>query len=112
MSTPLLPVILTPVVGKTKQAFNTTLFHIAAKLFGDAMQWARIARINPVVINADGFVDPWVGAQVSINVPPSDTSANSYSGVMSSFPLTGSAYINGDFSNDFSYQFVTFGRKF
>jgi len=112
MSTPLLPTVLTPIVGKTQQAFNTTLFKIAAKLFGDAMQWVRIARINPVLINADGFVDPWISTQVTLNIPPSDTSANSYSGVMSSFPLNGYSYINGDFSNDFSYQFVTFGRRF
>ena len=106
MATSQIPTILTPVVAKTKQAFSTTLFHLAAKLYGDPMQWVRIARINSGIINADGFVDPWIGSQITVTIPPGDHSATSYSGVMSSFP-GGTSPIVSDFNNDFGFQFIT-----
>ena len=44
------------------QVSNTTLFHLAAKFFGNALLWTAIAEAN-------GLIDPWIFAQTSIIIP-------------------------------------------
>ena len=53
---------------QTRLVSGTTLFHIAAKEYGDATQWWRIARANP------NLVDTIIGAVTEINLPPPDPS--------------------------------------
>lgn len=51
------------VPAKIVRASGTTLFEIAMRETGDAMQWPAIARLN-------GIVDPWLTAQVDLLIPP------------------------------------------
>lgn len=41
---------------------NTTLFHVAASVLGDATQWNRIAALN-------GLVDPMLAGVVTLRLP-------------------------------------------
>jgi hypothetical protein len=47
----------------------TTLFHIAARELGDALQWWRIADLN-------GINDPWVPAGLLLKIPQPQASNN------------------------------------
>jgi hypothetical protein len=42
---------------------GTTLFHVAAKQIGDALQWVSVAEFN-------NLLDPWIDAQVDLLIPP------------------------------------------
>ena len=42
---------------------GTTLFHVAARVTGDAMQWVAIAELN-------NLIDPWIDAQKDLLIPP------------------------------------------
>jgi hypothetical protein len=44
------------------QVSNTTLFHLAAKFFGNALLW-------PFIAEANGLIDPWIFAQTTIIIP-------------------------------------------
>ncbi len=44
-----------------------TLYHLAARLLGDATQWSRIAQVN-------GLTDPVITGVVTLLIPPRDLS--------------------------------------
>ena len=47
---------------RTVRVSNTTLFHLAAKFFGNPMNWVDIAEAN-------GLIDPWIFAETAITIP-------------------------------------------
>ena len=47
---------------KIARVSNTTLFHLAAKYFGNPLYWTNIAAAN-------GLTDPWVGQATAITIP-------------------------------------------
>jgi len=54
--------IAATVPAKIVQASHTTLFHIALREAGDAMQWVEIAELNELV-------DPWITGSQDILIP-------------------------------------------
>ena len=60
--------IATAIPAKVVRTGPTTLFHLAAREFSDAMQWARIAELN-------GVVDPWTDGVSEILLPPAPSSS-------------------------------------
>jgi hypothetical protein len=55
--------IAATIPAKIVRAANTTLFQIAQREAGDALQWVAIAQLN-------GLIDPWIGVQQDILIPP------------------------------------------
>jgi hypothetical protein len=51
------------VPAKVVRASGTTLFEIAMRETGDALQWVALARLN-------GIVDPWITGQANLLIPP------------------------------------------
>ena len=51
--------------ARTAQYTATTLFHVAAREYGDASQWWRIARAN-------GITDPVIPGLVTLTIPNPD----------------------------------------
>ncbi len=51
------------VPARTVRVSDTTLFEIAMRECGDALQWVAIARLN-------GLTDPWMVGQQDILIPP------------------------------------------
>lgn len=47
---------------KTFTGADGTLFHIAARLYGDATEWIRIAQAN-------GIIDPMIVGTVTLVIP-------------------------------------------
>lgn len=47
---------------RTARVSNTTLFHLAAKFFGNPLYWSDIAEAN-------GLIDPWIYAEIAITIP-------------------------------------------
>jgi len=47
---------------KIDRVSNTTLFHLAAKHFGNALLWTAIAEANDLI-------DPWIFGQAAIIIP-------------------------------------------
>lgn len=47
---------------------DKSLFHLAARYYGDATQWLTIARAN-------GFSGPKIDATMTIHIPPADPTA-------------------------------------
>jgi hypothetical protein len=62
-SSPTTPYIAATVPAAIARVSNTTLFHLAAFNFGDALWWTDIAALNDLV-------DPWVMGQAEIEIPP------------------------------------------
>lgn len=62
-TTPIVGYIAATVPAKVDRVSNTTLFHIAMREAGDALQWGAVAELN-------GISDPWVTAQADIKIPP------------------------------------------
>jgi hypothetical protein len=57
------PFVAATIPAKTIRVSNTTLFHIAAKQFDDALEWVSIAQMN-------GVIDPWLFALTEVAIPP------------------------------------------
>jgi hypothetical protein len=55
--------IASTVPAKIVRVSGTTLFHVAARQTGDAMQWVAIAELN-------GLTDPWIDAREDLLIPP------------------------------------------
>ncbi len=55
--------------GRTVTVTNTTLFHVAAALLGDATAWNRIAILN-------GLDDPLIVGTITLVVPVAEGSAS------------------------------------
>jgi hypothetical protein len=55
--------IASTIPAKTVRVSNDTLFGVAMREFGDAMQWTAIAHLN-------GIVDPWIYGQADLLIPP------------------------------------------
>ena len=47
---------------KIARVSNTTLYHLAARYFGNALYWTEIAKAN-------GLIDPWIYGQTTIIIP-------------------------------------------
>jgi nucleoid-associated protein YgaU len=47
---------------KIERVSNTTLYHLAAKHFGNALLWTAIAEANDMI-------DPWIWYQTDIIIP-------------------------------------------
>lgn len=57
------PFVAATVPAKIDRVSNTTLFHIAAKEFNDALDWVSVAQIN-------GVIDPWITSMTEVQIPP------------------------------------------
>ena len=51
------------VPAKTVRVSHTTLFHVAAQEWGEALQWTAIAALN-------GLTDPWITPLTTLLIPP------------------------------------------
>lgn len=97
-----LPTILSPIPATTVTVTSTTLFHVAADNFGDAMLWNRVLVNNPKQINADGFWEYDVPGIETLTLPPQSTTSNG--GILDAFPAP--AAKPRRFSNDFDFRFA------
>ena len=60
--------IITYATARTRTVFATrgdTLFAVAARELGSALQWTRIAKLN-------GLDDPWLQGDIDLRLPPID----------------------------------------
>ena len=55
--------IAATVPATTLRVSQTTLFHVAALVTGDPLQWVTLAEIN-------GTIDPWVTPVTELLIPP------------------------------------------
>jgi hypothetical protein len=55
--------IAATVPAKIDRTSNTTLFRIAARESGNALNWVSVAQLNDLI-------DPWVIGQQNILIPP------------------------------------------
>lgn len=62
MATAARPFLATAPATRIARVSNTTLFALAAKYYGDALLWTKIAEVN-------GMVDPWITAAAAIIIP-------------------------------------------
>lgn len=50
---------------RIERVSNTSLFHVAAKFFGDPTLWTVLAEAN-------GLEDPWITEMVELKIPPNN----------------------------------------
>ena len=98
-----IPTVLSPIQAITAKTGFETVFHVAARVNGDATLWDRVMALNPTLINADGFWEYDLSTVPTITVPPVG-SVTSTGGIMQSFPVPQGQGAH-DFNSDFDFRF-------
>ena len=75
MATSPQPFIAAAPATRIARVANTTLFHLAARYYGNALYW-------PVIAQANGLRDPWVQGQANILVPDLPPQAGTPTGLL------------------------------
>ena len=99
-----LPTVLSPIPSITANTGFDTIFHVAARVLGDAVLWDRVMALNPSLINADGFWEYDLSTTATVTVPPVG-SVTSTGGIMQSFPVPQGQGAH-DFNSDFNFRFL------
>ena len=61
--------------SKIVRVANTTLYHVAAYQLGNALLWTLIAQAN-------GLMDPWIGAMTELKIPTAKTPSTTPTGIL------------------------------
>lgn len=74
MATAPQPFLASAPATRIARVSNTTLFHLAARFYGNALYWTVIAEAN-------SLIDPWVFGQANILIPDFSPPAGAPSGI-------------------------------
>lgn len=75
MATAPRPFLATAPATRITRVSNTTLFALAAKFYGNALLWTKIAEVN-------GLEDPWITGLASIIIPNAPQNPGSPTGIL------------------------------